>query len=96
MIDCYDISIKPFEDCCTVYVPKAPAISPKIDKAEKFETNFDYKTLVEEAVNNTRSITIDMNSDIDFASLGFEVREVIDMLKDKKWLHHRIMKRLNI
>ena len=48
------------------------------------QDNFDYKTLVEEAVNNTRSITIDMNSDIDFASLGFEVREVIDMLKDKK------------
>ena len=83
-IDCYDLSIKPFEDCCTVYVPKAPAISPKIDKAIKFENNFDYQTLVDEAVNNVRSITIDMNSNIDFASLGFEVREVIDMLKEEK------------
>ena len=84
MIGCYDISIKPFEDCCTVYVPKAPAISPKIDKAVKFENNFDWAPMVEDAVNNVRSITIDINSDIDFASLGFEVREVIDELNGKR------------
>ena len=84
LIDCYDISIKPFEDCCTVYVPKAPAISPKIDKAIKFENNFDWTPMIEDAVNNVRSITIDVNSDIDFASLGFEVREVIDELNGKR------------
>ena len=33
LIDTYDISIKPFEDCCTVYVPKSPATAPTIEKS---------------------------------------------------------------
>ena len=80
-IDCYDLSIKPFEDCCTVYVPKAPATAPRIDKAEIYEQSFDYEKMVEEAVENTNSITIDVESDLDLTLLGLEVREVINELK---------------
>ena len=83
-IDCYDLSIKPFEDCCTVYVPKAPATSPKIDKALMFEKAFDYEKMVDEAVENVNSITISSDSDLDFALLGLEVREVIKELKENK------------
>lgn len=79
-IDCYDLSIKPFEDCCTVYVPKAPATSPKMDKAEAFEKSFDYASMVDEAVENTNSITIDVNSDLDLTFLGLEVSEVLKNL----------------
>lgn len=82
-MECFDISIKPFEDCCTVYVPKAPATAPKIEKCVLFEKNFDYATLVEEAVEHTNSITIDMNSNLDLSLLGLEVREVITELKNK-------------
>ena len=81
MIDCYELSIKPFEDCCTVYVPKAPATSPKIEKAEAFEKSFDYETMVDDAVLNTNSITIDCDSDLDLTFLGLEVREVLKDLK---------------
>ena len=80
-IDCFELSIKPFEDCCTVYVPKAPATAPKMDKAELYEKSFDFETMVDEAVENTNSIIIDMDSDIDFTFLGLEVREVINSLK---------------
>ncbi len=80
MIDCFELSIKPFEDCCTVYVPKAPATAPKIDKAEAYESAFDFEALVEEAVENTNSITIDVNSDLDLPMLGLEVREVLNNL----------------
>ncbi|HIT43702.1 TPA: tRNA 4-thiouridine(8) synthase ThiI [Candidatus Avacholeplasma faecigallinarum] len=76
-IDCYDLSIKPFEDCCTVYVPKAPATAPKISKAIMYEKNFDYESMVDEAVRNTNSIVIDCNSDLDLTLLGLEVREVL-------------------
>jgi thiamine biosynthesis protein ThiI len=31
-IDTYDISIQPYEDCCTLFVPKHPAIRPSIEK----------------------------------------------------------------
>lgn len=80
-MECYDISIKPFEDCCTVYVPKAPATAPKIEKCEIFEKSFDYERLVNEAVENTKSITIDVDSQLDLSMLGLEVREVLKDLK---------------
>ena len=77
MIDTYDISIKPFEDCCTVYVPKSPATAPTIEKSELFEKSFDYKTLVAEAVENVKTISIDVDSDLDLSFLGLEVRNVL-------------------
>ncbi len=80
---CYDISIKPFEDCCTVYVPKAPATAPKIEKCELFEKNFDYETLVNQAVEHTNSITVSVDETLDLSMLGLEVREVIAALKNK-------------
>ena len=82
-IDCYDLSIKPFEDCCTVYVPKAPATAPKKDKAEAYEKLFDYETLVDLAVENTNSIIIDKDSDLNLPDLGLEVSEVIHELRNK-------------
>ena len=73
----FDISIKPFEDCCTVYVPKAPSTAPKLDKVERFESVFDFDSLIEETVKNTNTITIKTYSDIDLAMHGLEVREVL-------------------
>lgn len=83
-IGCFDISIKPFEDCCTVYVPKAPATAPKLEKAIAYEKAFDFEPMVKEAAANTRTITISTTSDIDLALYGLEVREVIDELNNVK------------
>jgi thiamine biosynthesis protein ThiI len=77
MIDTYDISIKPFEDCCTVYVPKSPATAPTIEKSVLFEKSFDYESLVDLAVENVKTVTIDVNSDLDLSFLGLEVRNVL-------------------
>ena len=82
-IDCYDISIKPFEDCCTVYVPKAPATAPKIDKAVSYESKFDYEKMVDWALENVNTFYIDVRKDLDLPSLGLEVREVKELLKNK-------------
>ncbi len=79
----FDISIRPFEDCCTVYVPKNPTTNPKIDKAELFEKMFDFAPLVEDAVNNIRTIKITPESNIDLSLLGLEVRDVLDEIKNK-------------
>ena len=51
-IDTYDISIRPYEDCCTIFTPKAPKTSPHLDEAIEFEKKFDYEPLIEEALNN--------------------------------------------
>ncbi len=82
-MQCYDISIKPFEDCCTVYVPKAPATAPRLYKCEVFEKSFDFSSMVDAAVEQTNSITISVDSDIDLSLLGLEVREVLQELKNK-------------
>lgn len=76
-IDTYEISIKPFEDCCTVYVPKSPATAPTIEKSELFEKAFDYESLVDLAVENVKTVSIDVNSDLDLSFLGLEVRNVL-------------------
>lgn len=60
-IGTYDTSILPYEDCCTIFLPKHPVINPKEDKVLFEEEKLDYKLLVEEAVNNTKKITINKN-----------------------------------
>ena len=58
-IDTYDISIIPYEDCCTVFVPKHPVINPRIDISIFEEDKFDYNSMIEEAVENLNTIKID-------------------------------------
>ncbi len=61
-IDTYDISILPYEDCCTVFVPKHPVINPKLDECLKMEERFDYNSMIEEAIDNIKTIKIEDSS----------------------------------
>ena len=58
----YDISIRPYEDCCTVFVPKHPQIKPRLDVAVDLENKFDYETLIDEAINNIQHIVLTSNT----------------------------------
>ena len=51
-IGTYDISIRPYEDCCTIFAPVKPKTSPHIDECLKIEEKFDFESLIEEALNN--------------------------------------------
>ncbi len=62
-IDTYDISILPYEDCCTVFVPKHPVINPKLSLCEEMETRFNYSELIDKALQNIKSITIKEKED---------------------------------
>lgn len=73
----FETSIKPFEDCCTVYVPRNPATHPHLDKCIEFEKAFDYESLVDWTVDNVKTIELTPDSDLDLSLLGLEVREVI-------------------
>lgn len=57
-IGTYDISIRPFEDCCTVFVPRHPQIKPRLHVAEKEEQNFDFEKSVEEAMKRIETIVL--------------------------------------
>ena len=60
-IDTYETSILPYEDCCTIFLPKHPVINPSLDKAIEYEKNIDYEELIEEAINNMENIKITNN-----------------------------------
>lgn len=51
-IDTYETSILPYEDCCTVFLPKNPIIKPKLQVAEREESKINLDSLIEEAINN--------------------------------------------
>ena len=57
-IDTFEISIRPYEDCCTVFLPKNPVIRPKISDAEEYERALDVETLVDQAVAGTEELII--------------------------------------
>lgn len=63
-IDTYEISIRPFEDCCTIFTPKAPKTSPHLDEVRAFESRFDYSSLILEALNNIEVKIIEINDDV--------------------------------
>ena len=56
-IKTYDTSILPYEDCCTIFLPKHPVINPELDRCIIYESRFNYEELVEECVNNIEIIT---------------------------------------
>ena len=51
-IDTYDISIRPYEDCCTIFTPQAPKTAPKLEEAKEYEEKFDFESLINEALGN--------------------------------------------
>lgn len=57
-IDTYDISIRPYEDCCTIFVPKAPKTKPKREKVNQFEADFAFEPFIEEAVQKIQTIVV--------------------------------------
>ncbi len=57
-IGTYDISIQPFEDCCTIFVPKHPVINPELEKCHEFEKLIPYEKLIDEAIQNETQIYV--------------------------------------
>ena len=68
-IDTYEISILPFEDCCTVFVPKHPVINPRIDTSIYEEEKFDYKSMLDVAVETMNTIKVSEDMENEFSDL---------------------------
>lgn len=56
-INTYETSILPYEDCCTIFLPKHPVINPSLEKCLIYENNFNYEELIEDAINNIEIVT---------------------------------------
>ncbi len=57
-IDTYETSILPYEDCCTVFLPKFPVIKPRMDKVLKEESKLNVEELVESALKDVEVIEL--------------------------------------
>ena len=54
----YETSILPYEDCCTIFVPKHPIIHPRLSKCLEYEQRFDYESLINECLD--RVVTVNL------------------------------------
>ncbi|MCG1626890.1 tRNA 4-thiouridine(8) synthase ThiI [Staphylococcus epidermidis] len=57
----FETSIQPYEDCCTIFTPKNPVTEPDFDKVIKYEGVFNFDEMIENAVENIETLTIDQN-----------------------------------
>ncbi len=58
-IKTYETSILPYEDCCTIFLPKHPVINPDLEKAKEYENTFDYNNLIDKCIENIEVIKLD-------------------------------------
>lgn len=57
-IGTFETSILPYEDCCTIFVPKHPTTRPKLEKILASEALLDVETLVRDAVEGTEVVDV--------------------------------------
>ena len=63
-IDTFDISIRPFEDCCTIFAPKNPKTRPSMEEVLRFEAKWDYNKMIDEALDGVEVIYIKKQDDL--------------------------------
>lgn len=83
-IETYDISIRPFNDCCSIYVPKQPVTKPMDIYASKYEEEIDYKPLIDEALKNVIHLSISEHSALNLMDYGFSLEEAILQYEKEK------------
>ena len=57
-IDTFEVSIQPYQDCCTVFTPKHPRTRPVIETVASEQDKLDCEKLIDEAVKNVKMIVI--------------------------------------
>ena len=67
-IDTYNTSILPYEDCCTVFVPRHPVINPSLEKAILEENKFNYSEMIDDVCEKLIKINI-TNNDNEYEDL---------------------------
>ena len=57
-IGTYETSILPYEDCCTIFLPKHPVINPDLNRAMEYENRFNYQELIDKCIDNIETIEL--------------------------------------
>ncbi|RDW21545.1 tRNA uracil 4-sulfurtransferase ThiI [Oceanobacillus chungangensis] len=64
-IGTYETSILPYEDCCTIFVPKAPKTKPRLDKVSFYESTYDFTKSIEEAIDGIETVVAHDRKEVD-------------------------------
>lgn len=62
-IDTFDLSIQPFEDCCTVFAPPSPKTRPNLEKARFYESKLDVEGLIQRSLDGIVETTVMPNEE---------------------------------
>lgn len=68
-INTYETSILPFEDCCTIFVPKHPVINPDKIKCKEYEELIPYEELIYKTIKNHEMLKITSKEEIEYQDL---------------------------
>ncbi|MEK4404143.1 tRNA uracil 4-sulfurtransferase ThiI [Sporosarcina sp. FSL K6-6792] len=68
-IGTYDISIRPYEDCCTIFSPANPKTKPKLEKVAYYESFTDFEPMIEEAIEKRLIVELPLQQKDDFEDL---------------------------
>ncbi|MFJ7934841.1 tRNA uracil 4-sulfurtransferase ThiI [Sporosarcina sp. NPDC096371] len=68
-IGTYDISIRPHEDCCTIFAPSNPKTKPRLEKVAYYESFSDFAPMIEEAVSNRITVELPLQQQDEFEDL---------------------------
>ena len=60
-IETLEISNLPFEDCCTIFTPKAPKTKPRLEKIVAYESRDDYSELIDDTLTSIETYIFDKN-----------------------------------
>ena len=63
-IGTFDISIRPYEDCCTIFKPKKPKTKPRIDECEEYEAKWDWRSQVARCIEQTKKIYLSEGEEV--------------------------------
>ena len=68
-IGTYEISIRPYEDCCTIFSPSNPKTKPKLEKVAYYESFTDFEPMIAEAIGNRTTVELPLQQKDDFEDL---------------------------
>lgn len=83
-IDTFDISIKPFQDCCSIYVPVNPVINPTIKKCVTEEAKGNFDELIVQAIEGIETLIINKDTKIELEMYGFTVKDALKNMREEK------------
>jgi thiamine biosynthesis protein ThiI len=76
-IDTFETSILPFEDCCTIFVPKSPATNPSQELCEKYEARIDFTDLIADCINGVETRIISVKDSAEEDAVSVQIDELL-------------------